>query len=114
MNSLVHWNIPSTDLARSRKFYQSLFGWKTRGYVPGYALFSVKGGTGGGIAQVKKMPRPCIEVYIEVADIEATLKKAVKLGGKVAQPKMAIWGNMGFMASLLDPCGCRIGLWSKH
>jgi len=113
MHGLVHWNIPSTDLVRSRKFYHSLFGWKTRGYVPDYALFTVKDGTGGGIAKVEKMPRPCIDVYIEVTNIEATLEKAVKLGGKVAQPKMAIYGGMGFMAALLDPCGCRIGLWSK-
>ena len=113
MHGLIHWNIPSTNLARSRKFYRSLFGWKTQGYVPDYALFSVTGGTGGGFAKVKKMPKPCIEVYIEVADIDATLRKAVKLGGKLDQPKMAIYGGMGFMAALLDPCGCRIGLWSK-
>ncbi|HTY08213.1 MAG TPA: VOC family protein [Candidatus Edwardsbacteria bacterium] len=114
MHGLIHWNIPSTDLARSREFYHALFGWKTRSYVPDYALFSVRGGPGGGFAKVKRMPRPGIEVYIEVADIEATLRKAVKLGGKRAQPKMAIWGGMGFMAALLDPCGCRIGLWSKR
>jgi predicted enzyme related to lactoylglutathione lyase len=28
MNKLIHWEIPSTDLVASTKFYAALFGWK--------------------------------------------------------------------------------------
>jgi len=113
MNTLVHWDIPSTDLAKSKAFYQKLFGWKMEQWSEQYVLFSGPGGFGGGISKAKKVAKPCLDVYIEVASIPASLKKAVALGGKVAQPKTAIGGNMGYMAFLFDPCGCRIGLWSK-
>jgi predicted enzyme related to lactoylglutathione lyase len=113
MNKLVHWDIQSTDLAKSREFYEEIFGWKTQQWAPDYALFEVEAGVGGGISLVEKMPEPCIEVYIEVEDIPATLAKAVELGGEIVREKMEIGGGMGYLARFTDPCGCLIGLWSK-
>lgn len=46
MNTLVHWEIQSTEIARSKSFYESLFGWKTRQWSPDYALFEYEGGDG--------------------------------------------------------------------
>ncbi len=114
MDKLVHWEIPSTDLEKSKKFFAGLFGWKMQD-IPGgeYTLFEVEDGIGGGFNKVDKIPKPGIRVYIEVQDIPATLKKAEELGGKPAQDKTEIGGGMGFCAAFLDPCGCRIGLWSK-
>ncbi len=114
MNKLVHWEIPSTDLGKSKEFYAELFGWKMQD-IPGgeYMVFDVDGGVGGGIDKVAKMPESGIQVYVEVGDIPAFLKKAEGLGGKRAQEKTEIGGNMGFCAAFLDPCGCRIGVWSK-
>jgi len=113
MNKLVHWNIPTTDVGRSSKFFAELFGWRIQAWGSDYALFEVEGGVGGGFSKVAKMPAPGIEVYIEVEDIPAALKRAGELGGIPDQPKTEIFGGMGFMATFLDPCGCRIGLWSK-
>jgi uncharacterized protein len=113
MNKLVHWEIPSTDLSKSTKFYSALFGWKIQSWSETYAIFSVEGGVGGGIANVEKMPEPGIDVYVGVDDIPAVLAKAEALGGKVEQPKTEIGGGMGFLAFFRDPCGCRIGLASE-
>jgi predicted enzyme related to lactoylglutathione lyase len=113
MNKLAHWEIPSTDLSKSTKFYSALFGWKIQSWSETYAIFSVEDGVGGGIAKVEKMPEPCIDVYVGVDDIPAVLAKAEALGGKVEQPKTEIGGGMGFLAFFRDPCGCRIGLASE-
>ena len=113
MDRLIHWEIPSTDLAKSTKFYAALFGWKTQSWSGDYALFEVEDGVGGGIAKVDEMPEPCIDVYIRVDDIPEALKKAETLGAKVERPKTEIGGGMGFYAYFRDPCGCRIAVWSK-
>jgi len=113
MNKLVHWEIPTTDMAKTRKFYTRLFGWKTRGWSDDYLLFVIDARSGGAFMQVKKMSKPCIRVYISVKDVAAALKKAEKLGAKTAQPKTEIGRGMGFIGSFLDPCGCLIGLWSQ-
>ena len=113
MSRLCHWEIPSTDLAKSTRFYADMFGWKTQSWSGDYAMISIDDGVGGGIAKVDAMPEPCIDVYISVEDIPAALKKAETLGAKVEKPKTEIGGGMGFYAFLRDPCGCRIGLWCQ-
>jgi predicted enzyme related to lactoylglutathione lyase len=112
MSKLVHWEIPSTDIERSKDFYSRLFGWKTSQWSPDYALFEYDGG-GGGIALTETVPGPCIEVYIEVEDIPAALGKVVELGGKTVTEKREIGGGLGFLARFTDPCGVLVGLWSK-
>jgi len=113
VSRLCHWEIPSTDLAKSTKFYADMFGWKMQSWSPDYALFDVEGGVGGGITKVQAMPEPGIDVYVSVEDIPAALAKAESLGARVERPKTEIGGGMGFFAYLRDPCGCRIGLWAQ-
>ena len=113
MDKLVHWEIASTDLARSKDFYANLFGWKAQGWADDYMLFEVEGGVGGAFMKVAKMPEPCIRVYIGVADVAAALVKAEGLGAKTSMPKTEIGRGMGFAGSFIDPCGCLIGLWSQ-
>ncbi len=114
MHNLVHWEIPATDIARSREFYSRLFGWKMTESGPDYVMFDVEDGIGGGIFRVPAMPEPCIDVYIRVADIPETLRRVEELGGKVEKPKTEIGGGYGYYAFFRDPCGCRIGIWSRE
>ena len=115
MNGPCYWEIPSTNVAKSRAFYAKLFGWKMEPSGEGYVMFEVKGGLSGGIQKVRKAPGEGVMVYIEVRDIPATLKRVVTLGGKVVTPKTAIGNDWGFWAAFKDPGGCRdVGLWSKR
>ena len=113
MNSLVHWEIPSTDLARSQAFYEALFGWEFEGFTPEYVMFEVEDGVGGALELVEAMRGPGISIYIDVDDIPETLARARELGGSVDVGKTEIGAGMGFWAAILDPCGCRICVWSK-
>lgn len=113
MAKLVHWEIPTTDVEKSREFYAELFGWGFQSWSGDYALFAVEDGIGGALMRVDEMPEPAIRVYLEVEDMPAVLKRVERLGGKTAQPKTEIGQDMGFAGSFHDPCGCLIGLWSK-
>lgn len=114
MNNLCYWEIPATDLKRSADFYAKLFGWKMAESGSNYIMFDVEHGIGGGIFKVDKMPEACIDVYIKVADIPEMLKRVEELGGMVERSKTEIGGDYGFYAYFRDPCGCRIGIWSKE
>ncbi len=113
MHNLCHWEIPATDLKRSADFYAQLFGWKMTRSGPDYVMFEIEGGTGGGIFKVDQMPEPGIDVYIKVKDIPGTLKMVEQLGGRIEKFKTEIGGGFGYYGFFRDPCGCRIGIWSR-
>jgi len=116
MHNLCHFEIPSTDLAKSRAFYEGLFGWKVQ-MMPemNYAVFQVGEDTlGGGFNPVEAVVNDGIQIYIEVADIPATLAKAKGLGGTVVLEKTPISPEFGYLAFLLDSCGAKVGLWSRE
>jgi predicted enzyme related to lactoylglutathione lyase len=115
MNSICHWDIPSTDFDKSQAFYGALFGWKFQPMPEqNYLLFMVEGGVGGGFNKVEKVSNDGIQVYILVEDIEATLAKVAELGGKTVIEKLKIGGgDHGYLATFTDSCGAQIGLWAK-
>jgi uncharacterized protein len=115
MNGLCYWEIPSTNVAKSSAFYQKLFGWKMTPSSEGYMMFQGKSGLGGGIQKVRKAPGQGVVVYVEVKNIPATLKRVVKLGGKVLKTKTEIGNDWGFWAAFKDPGGCSgVALWSRR
>ncbi len=115
MNMICHYEIPSTDFAKSKAFYEGLFGWTIQ-VMPdeSYMMFGEAGqGVGGGFNKVEAVGSEGIQIYIEVEDIPAILAKAKELGGDLLIDKTAIPGH-GFMAFFGDSCGVKIGLWSKE
>ena len=112
--NVVHIEIPAANVSSAAEFYANLFGWKMEHSGDAYVMFGIEDGMGGGFNKVDTMPPPAIWVYIGVDDIPATLAKANALGGSTAQDKTEIGGDMGYWAAIEDPCGCRLGLWSKQ
>ncbi len=114
MDKIAHIEIPSTNLAKSGEFYSKLFGWKMAPMADGYMTFTAGTGMGGGISLVKKAPGAGVVAYVLVKDIDAALKKAVKLGAKVVAPVTEIGGGWGHWAQFKDPGGCTgVALWSR-
>lgn len=114
---IVHVEIPSTDLKKSKLFYESVFGWEVslESGMEGYALFRAGDGPGGGFdATGKKKADGEIVLYIQVEDINATLEKIKKGEGKVAAEKRDIGGGNGWFALFRDPCDNLLGLWSQN
>lgn len=110
-NPVTHFEILGRDGKKSQDFYASLFGWNVDASNPmQYGMVAAPGGAGigGGIA-ASQDGRPTVTVYVEVADLEATLRQAEALGGKTVMPAMAVPGGPT-IAQFSDPDGNVIGL----
>src|SRR4030066_907757 len=109
---IVHIEISAKDREAASKFYADLFGWEVE-QMPemNYATFETGGGPGGGFSPIgENNPVGSVIVYVDTDDIEASLDKAVQLGGKVIVPETPI-PDMGWFAIFEDPTGNRIGLY---
>ena len=109
-----HVEFQTTNIAKAKKFYGSIFGWKFE-EMPGggYTLYATPGGgVGGGICQAStKKLRPAVN-YILVDEIEATVKRVTKAGGKLKEAKQEVHG-FGWYAVVTDPDGNTVGLWQS-
>jgi len=115
VNNICHVEIPSANFEKAKKFYGELFNWKFT-EMPGmdYLLFNPPEGVGGGFSKMSELAKkPGVLVHIEVADIEATIKKAEKIGGRCLKGKTQITPEYGYFAIMNDLEGNQIGLWSK-
>ena len=112
MHGFGHIEIPSTNLKRTKKFFETLFGWTYQDYPEmKYVIFRAGSEPNGGFYLVKKMPKKGqVNVYIEVEDIDTKLKEIKKARGKVVLKKTEIPG-MGWFAQFATPDGCLLCLW---
>lgn len=106
----------SNDVAASRDFYSSLFGWEPLvsdddqygGYITfhkdGHIVAGLGGAMGGADAPDAWM------TYLLVEDAETTEASVVAAGGQVFAPTMTV-GDQGRLAVVADPGGAVVGLW---
>jgi len=116
----IDWvEIQTSDIETTSRFYQKLFGWKeTKKEVVGGSQVCILD-TGGeprlrnlrraGIVQGSEEKSHGIVVYVRVENLEATLKKAMELGARLASPKTELPG--GHSASFYDPSGNLMALY---
>ena len=114
-NPFVHVELSSTDLAKARPFYKSLFDWKLEDVEMGggmtYTMVKVGDGTGGGMMKQMIPGAPSFWLpYVLVDDIAAATAKAKKLGAKVMKDVTEVMG-MGSLSIIIDPSGATLGLW---
>ncbi|MFO1204829.1 MAG: VOC family protein [Burkholderiales bacterium] len=98
------------DVDAAKRFYGQLFGWQMQDMAMegmDYSVVSVAGAPVGGIMappkQCATMP-PQWGVYVTVADVDATARQAVELGGTLLFPPREIPG-VGRFCLLQDPQG---------
>lgn len=121
MPSVVHFEIPADDVARAKKFYEELFGWKIEGFTGQSPMeyWTVETGAGkpemaiGGGIMRRQMPQQQITIYLDVPSVDEYVDKVKKLGGQVVVPRTAI-PNMGYFAVCLDTENNGFGLWENN
>ena len=119
-NTIIHFEIPATDVEKMKKFYEGLFGWKIEKY-PGpmeyWMIHTVpvdeKGmllrpGVNGGMVKKESAEHKPVN-YISVESIDESIEKVKKLGGKIVMPKQEV-PNVGWIATAVDPEGNQIAL----
>jgi len=111
-NPICYFVINVYKTKQARAFYQKLFGWKIGAIDQkmSFAEIARTGtkGIGGGIAGTDSRG---VTMYVEVKDLEGTLARARKLGGKVTRKIVAVpgWARICWFR---DPAGNEIGLMS--
>ena len=105
-NPVVRWQIitPNPDAATS--FYRELFGWTaTRDNALGYRQVRTgSNGIEGGIWPAPGDVQSFVQLFIEVADVEAHVQRATELGAEVIVP-VSVLPEGDTMAVLRDPGG---------
>jgi len=124
MQNAISWfEIPSSDLARATRFYETIFGVKLAPLdldnikmwmfpvdnpatqVGGAVVFSA------GFYKPSSTDGPLIYLNGN-PDVQAVLDKVEQAGGKIMVPKTEISPDYGYMAVIIDTEGNRIGLHS--
>jgi uncharacterized protein len=106
----------TSDEDRAKKFYTTVFGWKTMAGPGGHGtVFSVGGGGPDQVADMQKAQGfpPCWITYVVVDKLEPTRDRVAKLGGKVMMPLIEV-PTVGRIAMISDPTGAVIGLFEPQ
>lgn len=120
MANPVSWfEIPVSDIARAKSFYEASFGYSLKleelgsSKMAHFPMEENAANCSGSLVQQKDF-LPSSQgtlIYFSVEDIEDVLKKVEKSGGKCLQNKKSI-GQYGFIGIFLDTEGNTIALHS--
>jgi len=113
-NPLIsHVEIPSTNLDKTKDFFNKLFGWDFKAFGNGYLLYNNHKGIMVGLRKVDKINKGENTVFhITVENIDDILKNCIELGGSLKRGKTVI-PAMGWFALFFDPDGNTIGVYQK-
>jgi uncharacterized protein len=124
--AVVHFEIIGKDPAKLRGYYAELFGWQFQigdaateavsepgkyGFLDGHTTgdgTGINGGVGGGDGYERR-----VLFYVGVADVEAALQKAERLGGKRTVGPEGTAGALT-VGQFTDPEGNLIGVASTE
>jgi hypothetical protein len=99
IGNIQHIEIPAAEPAKLRQFLEKQFGWTFTTHkmdFGDYNLFKTPNGNGGGImAPMPGAPLTCTP-YINVADIQATVKSVQKAGATILMPVSDVPGQGKF------------------
>lgn len=109
------WELPSSDLDVSARFYRDVFGWDAESMGDDYRILKVDESMIGGLfAKDAGEIGAGIQLMIGVADLEATLARIEAAGGTVTQARTEIGNDFGWWAEFREPGGLTLGLSSMN
>ena len=118
MPRVIHFEIHAEQPQRAVDFYTQLLGWEFTQWS-GMDYWLIKTGEpgtpgidGGLMPRQGVIDGTAVIAYVctvDVADLDATLEKALRLGGQLALPKMPIPG-VGWLAYVKDTEGNIFGM----
>ncbi len=101
---VVHWEIEAKDPERQRAFYGDLFNWK----IGDGPIMEISAGIGGPepgpAGHIRGAERSGVTLYVQVADLRASLDKSVSLGATVVAEPFDVPGGPT-LAGITDPEG---------
>ena len=104
---------PAKDLAATKAFFESVFGWSFTDYGPEYTAFENQGLDGGffqsDLASSTEKGAALIVFYSN--QLEATLAKVEKAGGSILKPIFSFPGGRRF--HFTEPSGNEFAVWGE-
>ena len=111
MSEAFVWFHNSSDKpTESKNFYEKLLGWKPSEGPGGMTMFAGEKGLFAGLGARDGDATGWLP-YVQVDDVDAATKKAVKLGAALVKEKTR--GPAGEFSVVRDPGGSAIALWQK-
>lgn len=110
---ICYLEIPTTDIARSVKFYEKVFRWETRKRGDGAIAFddSIGEVSGSWVTGRPASTKPGLLLYVMVDSVSATIDSIVANGGRIVQP---VGGDAPeITARFADPDGNVLGLYQE-
>ncbi len=105
--------LPAKDLAGTKAFFESAFGWSFVDYGPEYTAFENQGLDGGffksDLASSTEKGAALIVFYSN--QLEATLAKVEKAGGSILRPIYSFPGGRRF--HFTEPSGNEFAVWGE-
>ena len=105
--------LPAKDLAATKAFFESVFGWSFTDYGPEYTAFENQGLDGGffqsDLASSTEKGAALIVFYSD--QLEVTLAKVEKAGGSILRPIFSFPGGRRF--HFTEPSGNEFAVWGE-
>ena len=111
-HTINYIELPATDLAGSKAFYERAFGWQFNEYGPKYAGIKSASGDGevGGLDAAEPNRRtPLVLLYSD--DLDASVAAVTAAGGAVVQGPYGFPGGRRF--HFTDPSGTELAVWAS-
>lgn len=113
--TVTWWELQVTDLEKAQAFYGATFGWSFQSLWENFVMVTGPdgapiGGLDSGTGQGEPPAGRGVRIYVQVADLEATLEKVTGAGGTVTTPRTLITEENGWYATFTDPSGLTLGL----
>lgn len=110
---ICYLEIPTTDIDRSVRFYEGVFGWKTRRRGDGATAFDDGVGevSGAWVTGRPSSPNPGLLLYVMVDSLTATVEAVTAHGGRIVQPIGVDAPEL--TARFADPDGNVLGLYQE-
>jgi predicted enzyme related to lactoylglutathione lyase len=113
-NTIDYIEMPSRNLAETKKFFSALLGWKFQDYGPDYAAFDDGRTTGGFFTSEKtagvENGSPLIVFYHP--DLAKMVEEVKKLGGEITKEIFEFPGGHRF--HFREPGGGEFAIWSDR
>lgn len=112
-NAIDYVEMPSRDLAETKRFFSALFGWSFEDYGPDYAAFNDGRMTGGFFLaeEVWSSAAACPLVVFYTAELEMSRADVVRLGGEITRDIFAFPGGRRF--HFRAPGSGEFAIWSE-
>ena len=101
---------PATDVAKTKAFYERVFGWKFTDYGPDYTSFE-DGRIAGGFTKEGKVAQGGPLVVLYAGDLAAMESKVKQAGGAIVKDIFPFPGGLRF--HFTDPSGNVLAVWSE-